>query len=188
MINQLKNKLKQLALLNAIIEPEWEYRYFSYNSEWSGDEEMASLRDSCGGEWFIWFSGDLVGFKCTSPVDGLVDEFQQLLQAFPQCYSEFVREPAFTMQTGSAAWYLHLDRLVKFGFDINDLPTPETILKMSASDFCAFADSTYEVELSQQIVQSIFDGDFNVESAIELNPEVEVSELLAELPQLGICT
>ncbi|HCG9126189.1 TPA: hypothetical protein NKB38_004546 [Vibrio parahaemolyticus] len=59
---------------------------------------------------------------------------------------------------------------------------------MSASDFCAFADSTYEVELSQQIVQSIFDGDFNVESAIELNPEVEVSELLAELPQLGICT
>ena len=43
---ELINKLKHLALLDAIIEPEWEYRYYSYNSHWSESEEMASLRDN----------------------------------------------------------------------------------------------------------------------------------------------
>ena len=40
---ELRNKLKQLALLDAIIEPEWEYRYYSYNSNWSDTEEIAAV-------------------------------------------------------------------------------------------------------------------------------------------------
>jgi len=53
MIEQLRKKMKSLALLDAIIEQEWQYRYFSYNSNWSDSEEMGSLRDGCGGEWFL---------------------------------------------------------------------------------------------------------------------------------------
>ncbi len=45
MIEQLRKKMKSLALLDAIIEQEWEYRYSSYNSNWSDTEEMGSLRD-----------------------------------------------------------------------------------------------------------------------------------------------
>jgi len=53
MIEQLRKKMKSLALLDAIIEQEWEYRYFSYHSNWSDTEEKASLRDGSGGEWFL---------------------------------------------------------------------------------------------------------------------------------------
>ena len=71
-----------IPYLDAIIEPEWEYRYYSYNSKWSDTEEMASLRDSCGGEWFFLIGEDNLSFKCTSPVDGLADDFERKKNPF----------------------------------------------------------------------------------------------------------
>jgi hypothetical protein len=58
-IADLRRRAKALAMLDAIICPEWEYRYYSYNSRWSHGEEMASMRNSQGDEWFILF--DSVG-------------------------------------------------------------------------------------------------------------------------------
>lgn len=185
---KLKQKLKSLALLNAIIEPEWEYRYYSYNSTWGENEEMASLRDSCGGEWFIWFSDDLIGFKCTSPVDGLASDFSKLTNQLPTSYSPFINESAFSMDSGSAIWYLESDIWKKYGINIADLPTPESVIKMSAKEFCVFAEEMYEVELDEQIVGKILEGKFEFEMASALNSDVDISELKKELMEIGLST
>ena len=78
MIENLKKKLKSLAIADAIIEPEWEYRYFSYNSQWGQNEEMASMRDGSGGHWFVLFEPDNVAYKCISPDDGFIDNFEEI--------------------------------------------------------------------------------------------------------------
>lgn len=49
-IANLKRRTKALAMLEAIVCPEWEYRYYSYNSRWSSGEEMASMRNGQGDE------------------------------------------------------------------------------------------------------------------------------------------
>ncbi|MEJ3716569.1 hypothetical protein ACU1JV_08435 [Paenibacillus sp. T2-29] len=43
------------AILDAILMPEWEYRYYSYNAHWDENEQMASMRDGEGDHYFALF-------------------------------------------------------------------------------------------------------------------------------------
>lgn len=55
-VDELKRLFQSLALLDAIVMPDWEYRYYSFDANW-GDEEMrGSMRDGSGDEFFILFN------------------------------------------------------------------------------------------------------------------------------------
>ncbi len=43
---------RSLAVLDAILSPNWEYRYYSFNSRWAVGEMMASMRNGSGDQWF----------------------------------------------------------------------------------------------------------------------------------------
>ena len=83
-INKLKNKLKSIALLEAIISPEWEDRYFSYDSDWAEDEEMASMRDGEGNSWFLVFRGESFCYKSISQEDGLIENYENIKKKCPK--------------------------------------------------------------------------------------------------------
>jgi hypothetical protein len=106
MENELKSKLKSLALADAILSPEWEYRYFSYNSKWYAGQEMASMRDGEGGCWFILFFGNNIGYKCISPEDGTIDNLQEIKKQIPATYQSFINEPAFYVDDATSIWIL----------------------------------------------------------------------------------
>ncbi len=42
-IPQVRHIAQSLAMLDAILSPEWDYRYYSFNSAWGPGEEMASM-------------------------------------------------------------------------------------------------------------------------------------------------
>jgi hypothetical protein len=44
-----------LAALDAVMSPEWEYRYYSFDPGWSPTQRMASMRNGSGGQYFIVF-------------------------------------------------------------------------------------------------------------------------------------
>ena len=182
----LRNKLKHLALLDAIIEPEWEYRYYSYNSNWSDTQEMASLRDSCGGEWFFLLDESNVSFKCTSPVDGLVDNFDEIKKTLPERFTPFLNEAAFSMDQGSCIWFIEDDIWVKLGKDISDLPNPIRIQEMTASDYCQFVEEIFEQKIDQDVVQSIFDGNFTIDMAKKINPSIDLDALQKDISEIGV--
>lgn len=52
-IEQLARLSQSLAVLDAILEPEWANRYYSYNARWRKDEMMASMRNGSGDSYFI---------------------------------------------------------------------------------------------------------------------------------------
>ena len=52
----LKQLTRSLAILGALIQPEWEYRLYLFNSKWSAHEQMASMRNGQGDAWFCVFS------------------------------------------------------------------------------------------------------------------------------------
>jgi hypothetical protein len=59
----LKRITKALAMLDAIVERDWEYRYYSFNSKWADYGEMASMRNGQGDDWFCVFSSKGVFLK-----------------------------------------------------------------------------------------------------------------------------
>ena len=62
-IDGLIQLCKALAMLDAILSPEWDYRYYSFNSKWGPGEMMASMRNGSGDEYFILFNEHLAAMK-----------------------------------------------------------------------------------------------------------------------------
>ena len=67
-IANLRRRSQALAMLDAIVCPDWEGRYYSYNAGWSEGEEMGSMRNGSGDDWFILFS------DCGAAIKGLDHE------------------------------------------------------------------------------------------------------------------
>ncbi len=57
-IPELLVRTKALAALDLVLSPEWEYRYYSFNAAWSPNEQMASMRNGSGDEWWLVFHAD----------------------------------------------------------------------------------------------------------------------------------
>lgn len=53
---QLRRLLQSMAMLDAILMPEWQYRYYSFNAQWRQGEMMGSMRNGSGDELFALFN------------------------------------------------------------------------------------------------------------------------------------
>ncbi|MCP4138282.1 MAG: hypothetical protein GY754_45390 [bacterium] len=72
-IKDLQNLCKSISALEAIICPEWEYRYYSYNNQWDDAEECCEMRDGSGDHMLILFNkyGAVInGFAHESKMNG----------------------------------------------------------------------------------------------------------------------
>ena len=185
MIENLTNKIKCLALLDAIVEPEWEYRYFSYDSNWSDIEEMGSMRDGCGGTWFLWTSGDLAGYKCVSPEDGLMKDLEEAKLKAPEAYEPFITEPAFSMDHATSIWYLEDCKWTKYGKKVEWIIDLETISSWGAGEYVSWATDYYEHEIDLAAAEEVFSKGFSEKTAKRLNKERDISELKKEISEIG---
>ena len=71
--NKLREICKSISALEAIISPEWEYRYFSYQKNWTETEEFCEMRDGQGDQMLIAFSKNgtcINGFAHESKMNG----------------------------------------------------------------------------------------------------------------------
>ena len=70
-VDDLRRRLQSLALLDLVLCPEWEYRYYSFDATWDTGEQMGSMRNGSGDEFFAHFSraGSWIkGFAHESPM------------------------------------------------------------------------------------------------------------------------
>lgn len=109
-IDGLRDLCRSLAVLDAILSPEWEYRYHSFNGDWSREEEVASMRNGSGDEYSIVFSpaGAYVrGFAHESVMSPYANEDHEpwpgVLDSVPEVFRAGVREPAFCDEDGVPA-------------------------------------------------------------------------------------
>lgn len=125
-ITELKKLCQSIATLDAIICPEWEYRYYSYNSHWGEQQEMASMRDGSGDEYYIIFNphGALIyGLAHESPMSPWRPEEGQsnrqrlpaserrprmwpgVIDAVPEAFQEFIQtEPVKSTGATFCIW------------------------------------------------------------------------------------
>jgi len=55
-IENLRQKARALAALDAIMSRDWKYRYFLFNATWDSEEMMATITNGSGDDVFLLFT------------------------------------------------------------------------------------------------------------------------------------
>lgn len=99
---QLKRLCQSIAMLEAIIMPKWEYRYYSFKASWDNDTDVFSMRNGSGDEMFIIFIPDGVlikGFAHESPYSPYQTDpprvLRGIIDTIPKVFKHLIEEPAF---------------------------------------------------------------------------------------------
>ena len=115
-IPSLRRLARSLAMLDAILSPEWESRYYSFDSHWGEGELMASMRNGQGDHWFALFTREgvvVIGLDHEAPMFRPGDPWPGLIDSLPRELASAVEEPAFDARnctfclwrrTGGAGW------------------------------------------------------------------------------------
>jgi hypothetical protein len=195
-IDILLKRTKALAALDLIMSPDWQYRYYSFNSAWAPLEQMASMRNGCGDEWWIVFHDS--GWAALKGLDhesiawsqGRENISKAIQDQFPLELSGFATEPAFRWDSTSFAYFYlpsknvwcYANLATPFG-SLNSGDTALLHLLVSpASDYVSFASDYYEREIPVDAVESILSHQAITQDMINhLNPEVTLDEISKEL-------
>ena len=188
-------------MLDAILMPEWEHRYYSFNSKWAENEQMASMRNGQGDGWYCGFGlpgAFLKGFDHESLMSPWTMEIPKVwpgvLETVPEVFKSFASEPAFSMKdTTFCIWRSIQDprwSVGKISFPVGDDPDGSewmlSIFDGNPSSYMEFAADYYERPVSLRAIQRIYGhSPLTSELVRELNSTVEFASLLPDAAEIG---
>lgn len=198
-IHGLRMLAQSLATLDAIIEREWGSRYYSFNSKWDVNEQMASMRDGEGDSWFLVFGqagAFLKGFDHQSPMARASSNgvWPGVLDDVPEQFNSFVKEPAFSMQdTTFCIWRSLTDsnwNTGRIAFPQGEDPDgSESLLYIFDGDpttYQQWAEGYYGQSIDFSAVQYIYAGKPLTESIVKLlNKDSDLADLSEDLIEIG---
>jgi hypothetical protein len=200
-VDRLRALLQSLAMLDSILSPEWEYRYYSFNSRWSKREQMGSMRDGCGDDLFALFSPSgcfLKGFAHESQMSPYGRQpkaiWPGVLDSVPSAFAAALKEPAFSMEdTTFCVWRRYSDEAwqrgrIEFprGADPDGSQTLLAILDRKPTTYKAWAEDYYEQSVNLAAVKHVYAHEPLTEELVQqLNAELTVKELAGDIKEIG---
>jgi hypothetical protein len=200
-IDGLMSLSKALAMLDAILSPEWEYRYYSCNSKWAPGETMASMRNGSGDEYFILFNehgAAIKGFDHESVMSPWSSDppviWPGMYDAVPAEFESFLNEPAFAMKDVTfCIWRRQGDTAWQCG--VRDLPAGDDpdgsewmlqILDCDPTTYQEFAVDYYEVEMPIVAIEHIYALKPLTDEVVQsLNEELTVDDIADDADEIG---
>ncbi|MBD0708990.1 MULTISPECIES: hypothetical protein [unclassified Streptomyces] len=212
-IEELRDHSRGLAMLDAVLSPEWEGRYYSYDAHWSPAEQLASMRDGEGGEYTIVLSPAGAFARVfdhespLSPYGPLADgaTWPGVLDGVPEAFREYLTEPAFTdeddvhvttaclwRETGDTAW-----RTGPVDFtDVEDHPDPDgsarflhLLVDRTPEAYATWAADFYECPVDLEAVRHVLAlRPLTAETVAALNPETTLTALAEDIAEIGYPT
>lgn len=190
-----------LATLDLILSPEWSDRYYSFNAKWDKDEQMGSMRNGCGDEFYVWFSKKgcfIKGFDHESEMSSWSTNDQKpwpgMYSGIPSELATALCEPAFSIDSVSFCfWRLFEDTRWRRGdFKLPGSDDPDgsenllEILNRNPTTYQDFAQEYYEECISLSSVTAIYSHEPITEEILKcLNPEIKLSDIQEELAEIG---
>lgn len=193
-------------MAEAILGPEWVDRYYSYDSRWGPDEELASMRDGSGDEYSIVFTTAGVyirGFAHESPMspahlDG--QNWPGVLDGVPEVFAHCVTEPAFSderdrrlvtaclwRQTSDDRWHTG-DIEFPAGYPDPDGSTElfGLLVDRSPEAYQRFATDYYEVPVAIAPIRHLYAlRPLTDEVVSTLNPALTRADLADDIAEIG---
>jgi len=206
---RLRALTQSIALLDEILWPDWEGRLYSFDPAWGSGEEMASMRNGSGDEWFLWFSNAglvLLGFDHeASPMTPYARPdhslWPGLLDGFPEALRGALEEPAFTpADLTFCIWRATNDDRYRIGnivFPQRDAIEPfrsdpdgsASLLQIFDDDpatYVALASDIFETEIDLDAVKKIYAHEPIDEAIVRaLSPEAELDAIAKSARAMG---
>jgi hypothetical protein len=200
----LRDRCRAVAVLDAIMSPTGESRYYSFTSSWTHDEELASMDNGSGDAWSIVFSPAgvfLRGFDHESPMSPAVNDdelWPGLVDTVPEVFSASLNEPAFSYggtleatvclwrQTGDDRWHAGT-------IDFPDRADPDGATRLFAvlvdsagMAYQRFAEDYYGRTVDIDAVGEVFAlAPLTTSLVRRLNPERSIADLATDLAHIG---
>jgi hypothetical protein len=172
-IATLRRRMQALAMLDAILSPEWEYRYFSFDNTWAKGEQLGSMRDGEGSHYFAWFgpgSCFMKGFDPECPLSPFAhtpptDVAEGVLNYVPTDFTPCLREPAFVLEeTTFCIWRRTMDNAWQHGpvkLPADD-PDPDGSARLLAPldgnphTYTAWAKEYFQRDVPVKLVEAVY--------------------------------
>lgn len=188
-----------MAVLDAIIMPEWEYRYYSFNAHWDADEMMGSMRNGEGDDFFALFNSAgcfLKGFVHDCPMAAQQNLSRQLYQHVPDAFTTALNEPAFkTQEVTFCLWRQYTDaewRTSTGNLSAYKQSDPDgSLYLLSPLDgepqtYITWAESYYERAIDRSVVEDIYHLKPLTDELIhQVNPENSLDLLAEDIAEIG---
>ncbi|WTW99993.1 hypothetical protein OG216_44530 [Streptomycetaceae bacterium NBC_01309] len=203
-IAELKNRSRALAMLDAVMSPDWESRYYSFDSHWSPQEEMASMRNGSGDDYAMVFSPAGVfarGYDHESPMDRASRPWPDLVDSVPESLVAQVTEPAFCHPDGTPRMTVCFWREVHDdAWHCGDVALPtghgpdadgadrlfDVLVDGRPEAYREFAEDYYETEVDLDAVRRVYAlQPLTVDLVARLNPETSLHDLADDRTQIG---
>jgi len=200
-VESLKKLSQSLAILDAIMSPEWEDRFYSFNSKWDKGEMMASMKNGEGDEYFILFNrhGAIIkGFAHESPMNPYASESKKvwkgIFENVPKEFESFFSEPAFLPEdTTFCIWRKNEDldwQIGKIEYpddeNLDGLEELLFILDGNPLTYKKFADEYYEIKTNILDIKKIYEHESLTKNLVKrLNPELSIAELREDIEEIG---
>lgn len=200
---------QSLAVLDAIMSADWEYRYFSFDEEFGPGQALASMRNGEGDEYSITFTGDgafLRGFDHESPLSPFIQTppalWPGLLTGLPVALATMAEEPAFTLGgvpmvtvalwrlAGDAQWHhgqIAYPRAWENGYaDPDGSDWLFAQLDGRGESYLQYASEYFERQLPAEAVTAVIEHRPLTAALVRaLNPERSHHDLAADLNRIG---
>jgi len=196
-IPTLRRLTRSLAVLDAILSPEWESRYYSFDSHWGDGELMASMRNGQGDDWFCLFTRAavvVIGLDHEAPMFQLGNPWPGVIDALPSELAAAVDEPAFDARnctfciwrrTAGARWE-HGPVQFPDGDDPDGSARLLQILDGRPESYHAFAADYHEVDLPLDAVRAVYRHQpLTPELLAQLDPGVTVDMTRQDVAEIG---
>jgi hypothetical protein len=194
-----------LAALDAILSPEWEYRYFSFAADWAPDVAMASMRNGSGDDYSIVFSADGAwarGFDHESELSPYEHSppavWPGVLDGVPPEFAQYVDEPAFCdlgvaratvclwRRAGDAAWRHGQVTLPSDDVDPDGADWLFAELDGRAETYRDYALEYFEREVDLAAISHVYRHEPISDAVVAaLNPALTLADIADDLHEIG---
>lgn len=204
-IDNLRLLHQSLALLDAILASEWEYRYYSFNAHWNPNEALASMRNGSGDEYFCSFNRTgaiLKGFAHESAMSPYRFDPPQVwpgvLDRVPPSFASFLSGPwtepsDWLTDTTFIIWRTYQDTAWQCG----DIQFPDddyadgsadllSLLDGNPQTYHTWAEEYYEHPVNIAAVAHIYEHKPITDEVIKtLNPHLSLDDLNPDMIEIG---
>lgn len=200
-VDRLKLLMQSLAVLDAIMSPEWDSRYYSFNSKWARAEQLGSMRNGCGDDFFALFNRAgcfIKGFAHESVMSPYRVQPPQpwpgILDGVPDDFASCLKQPAFSMdEITFCIWRRHSD--IAWSRGPIEFPKTDTtdgsayllaILNGDPTLYLQFAYDYYEATIPIDAVRHIYSHTPLTDTVVtSLNPDITTADLVDDLKEIG---
>jgi hypothetical protein len=195
-IEVLKSHLQSTAVLDSILSPEWEDRYYSFNNSWDKDVALSTIRNGSGDHLFSVFcpNGCLVkGFdhEASSNLFNTMQPhtWEEILNFVPFDFRKYLGEVSLIPEeTTFCIWRNFQDTSwnsipMNFSFGSRELLL---MLNANEQEYHKWAEEYYETTIDIKIIEHVFARKvLNQDTLLNINNQLVTEKLYQELQEIG---